>query len=310
MGFIGSLRDKGVLAPDQAALLEEIESRRLVSVSAELNGLLYLGALLIVAGVGASVKTYVDELGPLSILGGLAAAVLACAWYCLSRARPYENAQVPSPTAAFDYVLYLGCAFLGIAFGYAEAHFNLLDRFWDFYLLASAVLFLGLAYRFDNRLVLSMALINLGGFLGLRFSRWGLPEAGLELETLLYGLALIGAGHGLKQRGTKPHFEGTYLAFGCNAVLGALLWGVFRRGALSLEFPALAAAALAIGARAVRTRRFEYFLLATAYGYAGVSYLIVDRLRGVELVSLYFLASAGAVMAAIFWFRKSLEQDA
>lgn len=315
MDFIAAWRDKGLLRPEQTRLLSDIESGRLFSVSRELNALLYLGALLIVAGVGGTVKKYVLELGPLVVTAGLSTACALCFSYCFTRGRPYSPEQVESPTAAFDYVLYLGCAFLGILFGYLETHFHILAENWDYYLLGSAALFLWLAYRFDNRLVLAMALFNLAGWFGVRFSRWDIPLFDLKIRGILFGTTAVGAGWWLENRARiKPHFADTYYNVGLHALFWSLLYGLFDKGALSLYTPALAALTAATIRYALRRRSFQYFLYGVAYGYVGLSYCVVkahpmDFLWVEGFMPLYFLFSAGALIVLIFKYRHLLEQD-
>lgn len=314
MGFIADWQDKGLLKPEQARVLADIESGRLFSLSNELRALLYLGALLIVAGVGGTVKRYVLELGPLAIIAGLSLGVAASYAYCFRKGLPYSDAKVESPTAAFDYVLYLGCAFLGILFGYLETHYHLLDKLWDYYLLASAALFFYLAYRFDNRLVLAMALINLGGWFGIRFSHWDLPFLDLRIRGLLFGSVVVAAGWWLENAAkVKGHFADTYYNIGLHTLFWTLLWGLFDKGAFSSYTLALALLTAASIVYALRRRSFQYFLYGTVYGYIGLSYCVLIEVFGkratAEETSLYFLVSSVALLALVFRFRHQLRQD-
>lgn len=312
VGFIEDWRDKGLLKPDQAALLADIQAGRRVTLAPELRALLFLGALLIVAGVGGTVKRYVLELGPLAITGGLSFAVAACLYYCFSRGRPYSPEQVESPTAGFDYVLYLGCAFLGILFGYLETHYHLLAEHWDYYLLASAALFTALAYRFDNRLVLTMGLLNLGAWFGIRFSHWDIPYFGPRARALAFGSLVAGAGWWLEEEArVKRHFADTYYTIGLHVLFWALLWGLFEKGTISLYAAGLALLVAASIHQALRRRSFQYFLYGTVYGYIGFSYCLLKELslKSLGATSLYLLTSSVALVVVIFYFRRRLGQD-
>lgn len=61
-------------------------------------------------------------------------------------------------------VLYLGSLIWSVELAYLETRFHLLSGQWDLYLLATAGLFFFLAYRFDNRFVLSLGLSSLAGW--------------------------------------------------------------------------------------------------------------------------------------------------
>ncbi|MBI3554554.1 MAG: DUF2157 domain-containing protein [Elusimicrobia bacterium] len=316
MDFISDWRDKGLLRPEQAKVLLEIENDRIFSISAELRALLYLGALLIVAGVGGTVKRYVLELGPVAISGGLSFAVLAGLYYCFSRGAPYSSQKVESPTPAFDYVLYMSCAFWGILFGYLETHYHLLAEHWDYYLLLSSGLFFWLAYRFDNRLVLAMALTTLGSWFGLRFSHLDLPFFDLRTRGLGFGTTVVLAGWWLENRARiKDHFADTYYNVGLHVLFWTLLWGLFDKKIMSAYTPALAMLTTAVITYGLRRRSFQYFLYGTVYGYIGLSYIIVteffDKMwSSIGGLSFYFLASSVSMLAVIFYFRRRLEQDA
>jgi hypothetical protein len=316
MDFIMEWREKGLLKPEQATVLSDIETGRLFSLSTELKSLLYIGALLIVAGVGGTVERYVLELGPIAIIAGLSAAFAGCFYYCFARGRPYSAERVESPTPAFDYVLYLGCAFLGILFGYLETHFHLLAEHWDYYLLASAALFFWLAYRVDNRLVLAMGLINLGGWFGVRFSHFDVPFFGLRARSLIFGSVVITAGWWLENtEKIKVHFADTYYNVGIHVLFWALLWGLFETGVLSFYTVLLALLTAASISYALRMRSFQYFLYGVAYGYIGLSYCLIkivvfNVFLEAGFYSLYFLFSSTAIIVLIFKYRRSLEQDA
>jgi len=308
MNLPDSLRKDGVLSESQAARLSEIESGRLISLQRELRLLMYLGALFIVVGVGATVKRFFSELGPLSILGALSSAVAAAFYYCFRKGRPFSHSKAESPFAAFDYILFLGCAFLGIEFGYIESHFHLLKNFWDYYLLASACFFFFLAYRFDNRLVLAMAIINLGGWMGLRLNHFGLGLDTLKWPAIIYAALLAAAGEALRRTRLKEHFTDAYFTFALNIACVALLAGVLKDGFACPEFLLLAALTAAVIYCALERKRFDYFLYAVVYGYIGFSSGIIRLLGGASAVALYLLVSAAAVMFLIFQCRRILEQ--
>ncbi|HVE13200.1 MAG TPA: DUF2157 domain-containing protein [Elusimicrobiota bacterium] len=308
MSFIASWRERGLLKNDQAELLSRIEDGRLFSVSAELRALLYIGALFLIGGIGATVQKRVD-LGPAAIAGLLALGVAACAWYCLARAKPYSDEAVESPTLAFDYVLYLGCALLGILFGYLETKFHLLAEHWDYYLLGSGALFTALAYRFDNRLALATGLLNAGAWFGIRPERWDVPHFGLRSRAVLFGALLLAAARATHGGRIKRHFRDSYGLLGLHVLACALLSGMFEKGALSAYTPVLAALVGAAVYVALELRGFEYFLSAAAYGYVGLSYCVLKQGRwDGGAASLYFLVSSTAMAALVFSMRRRLER--
>jgi hypothetical protein len=305
--FIASLLQAGILQPEQAERLSAIESRRAFSVHAEIRAMWYAGALMIVVGVGATVAKYVD-LGPAAVLSGLAIGIAASFGYCVSRLPPYSAERVESPTVAFDYALYVGCALIGVACGYLESHFHLLKELWDYYLLASGALFIALAYRFDNKLVLATGLANVAGWVGLRLGPLASNGELLRVKALAFGLASVTAGLELERRRVKAHFVDVYLNLGVHLALGALVTGVWTDGFFSIYGLGLSLAVAAVGFMGMRRRAFQYLLYALLYGYFGVTEAILKFMRGWEV--WYFLISGGLMLASLYYTRQRFAEDA
>ncbi len=223
-------KEHGIISPEQHTLLAGLSRGEPFSLFLELNILLYAGILAFVGGLGWTVSTWSQQLGDVLVLTVLSAMLAACFWYCFSRAPAWSPAETPSPSLVFDYVLYLGSLIWSVELAYIENRFHLLSGQWDLYLLATAGLFFFLAYRFDNRFVLSLALSSLAGWFGLTISHWpSHQDAAYRQYAILYSLIVGGAGAILQRRGLKPHFFGTYLNIAANVLFWALLSGVFNR---------------------------------------------------------------------------------
>jgi hypothetical protein len=274
--------DTGAITADQYTALSALVRKTRFSVFIELNALLYLGVLSFIAGLGWIISDYVATLGDAAIISALTLLLLACFYYCFSRVPPYSHDQVESPNVAFDYVLYLGCLTFAVELGYLESRFHLLQSNWDFYLLISSAVFFGLAYRFDNRLVLSLALSTLAGWLGLRLSQISIIwNESLRWSAVIYGLAAGGAGTWLYTRGIKKHFTATYLHIGANALFIALLSGVIDDdGKASLYLLALLTLSAIAIHQGLRTKLLPAFernaTLSLAYFVVSASIVIVS----------------------------------
>ncbi|MFZ0792292.1 MAG: DUF2157 domain-containing protein, partial [Candidatus Korobacteraceae bacterium] len=182
-------REQGAISPQQHVLLASLARREPFSLFLELNILFYAGVLAFVAGLGWTVTTYSQQLGDVLVLVILTTIFAACFWYCFSRAPAWALGQTSAPNAAFDYVLYLGSLVWCIELAYLEERFHLLSGQWDLYLLATAGFFFFLAYRFDNRFVMSLALSSLAGWFGLTISHWpSHQDAAYRQYALLYCL--------------------------------------------------------------------------------------------------------------------------
>src|SRR5947209_18049133 len=165
-------REQGILSPEQHARLAGLARGEPFSLFLEVNVLLYAGVLAFVAGLGWTVSTWSHQLGDVLVLSVLSGLLAACCWYCFSRAPAWSPAETPAPSPILDYVLYLGALVWSLELGYVENRFHVLTGQLNIYLLVTAGLFFFLAYRFDNRFVLSLALSSLAGWFGLTVSHW------------------------------------------------------------------------------------------------------------------------------------------
>jgi hypothetical protein len=301
----------GAITPAQYDTIAPLVRKDRFSVVAELNALLYLGVLSFVAGVGWTIQTYFASLGDVAVLSTLSVLLSVCLYYCFSRALPFSAERVNSPTLVFDYVLYLSCLLFSLELGYVEFRLHLLEHDWDYYILISAILFFMLAYRFDNRFVLSLALSTLAGWFGLRFSRFGfIYTDSLRAYALIYG-ALVGpAGVVLWSRGLKRHFLETYLHVAANVLFLALFSGVLDRGSNWSYLVWLLAVAAAAIVGGVRFHRFAFVSYGAVYGYIGLS---VQLMRGVSndtVILAYVVISATAMIASMVLLARRLGRQA
>jgi hypothetical protein len=291
-------KERGTISPEQHAHLVGLSREEPFSLFFELNVLLYAGVLAFVAGLGWTVSTWSRQLGDVLILTVLSAILAVCFWYCFSRAPAWSAAETPSPSPIFDYVLYFGSLTWSVELTYLETRFHLLSGQWDLYLLATAVLFFFLTYRFDNRFVLSLALSSLAGWFGLTISHWpSHQDEAYRQYALLYCLMVGGGGALLYRRGLKPHFLGTYLNIVANVLFWALLSGVFNReGYWFLALLIACGVSLAWG---LARRQFAFVAYAAVYGYVGISYILLRNVNDDTALFSYFVFTGVAMLVML-----------
>jgi hypothetical protein len=293
-------KEQGAISPEQHAYLSSLCRGEPFSIFLELNLLLYLGVLAFVGGLGWTVTTWSQQLGDALVLSILSTILAACFWYCSSRAPAWSFAETPAPTAVFDYILYLGSLVWCVELAYLENRLHLLSGQWDLYLLSTAAFFFLLAYRFDNRFVLSLALSSLAGWFGLTISRWPSHQDAVYRQYALLYCALIGLGGiVLQQRGVKAHFFGTYLNIVANVLFWALLSGVFNRRGYGVWFVAMLLACGGWLVWGVSRRQFAFVAYSAIYGYVGVSSILIRGMSDEILVLGYFGSTAVAMLVAL-----------
>jgi hypothetical protein len=291
----------GAITPAQYSAIAAIVRKDRVSLFVELHVLLYLGVASCIAGLGWTINTYFENLGDGAILVSLTLLCGAAFHYAFTRALPFSPQRVESPSLVFDYVLYLGALAFAVELGYIEFRFELLKESWDHYLLLSSVFYFFLAYRFDNRFVLSLALSTLAGWFGLSFYRFGLLKLdNYRPPALAYAAVVAWTGIALWRKGLKPHFLRTYLHIAANVTLVALVSGVVAAHAELYLSVLLVLSGLAVYA-GFRYGELAFAAYGTIYGYIGASVWLLRDVSETRTVLVYLIISGALVIAFIAW---------
>jgi len=303
--------DEHTLSANQFHALQDIHSKKRFSVYRELRFCLYIGILMIITGAGLTIKQYFANIGDIAIISALTLAFSAAFFYCFVRATPFSAEEAASPNIAFDYILFFGCAFFAMDIAYIETQFHVLGNSWKSYLLISSGLFILLAYRFDNRLVLSMALSTLAAWFGFTLSDFSFAFSTYYREyAIAYAMFVLLFGSLLYRLEIKKHFFDVYLNFAVHFLCIALIAGVAQYKIFSIYFPALILACAVLVLYAVRGRKFLYMLYAVIYGYIGVSIVVFDKIhRETFLIYAYFILTSLLVIASIFIFSRKFRED-
>ena len=295
-------RQAGVITPEQQASLTYLFRRDWFSLYVEIHALLYIGVLSMVGGFVWTFRDSLANLGHAAILSSFAALIGAAFYYCFTRGLPYASDEVEQPSIALDYVLYFGCLMFAGMLTYLEVQMRVFGG-WETHLLLASIVFGALAYRFDNRFVVSLALSTLAAYLGLTLNVLDTFDAvgthRLRFYAMGYGLFVAGLGYGLYRQGVKRHFLDVYLHVGANAFLLATLSGVPDDATgllyLAMLLP-LAAALIYLG---VRFERFAFVAYGTLYGYAGISAKILSALGSPTLGLFYLVVTGSLVVIAL-----------
>ena len=307
--LLEEMHNRGELSSVQLEVLTELHLKKRYSVHQELRAAIYIGVLLIAAGVGLTIRQYFEQLGDIAIIGSLTVGALAAFLYCFLKGKPYSRGEVESPNILFDYVLLLGCTLYAADVGYIETQFRVLGDSWHNYLLVSAVIFFFLAYRFDNRLVLSMALSTLAAWFGFQLSaHFSSFHKYYRGSAIAYSLATFALGGVLQRFAIKKHFFDIYLNFTVHFLLVALLSGVVEYKFSSWHLPAMAAAIAAVAVYAMHARQFLYMLYAILYGYACLSVVALDLIHGTAAMYICGIVSSLIVIGMIFLLSRRFKE--
>ena len=299
----------GSISQEQHDTLVALVRKERVSVYLELSALLYIGVLSFVGGLGWTVRAYVANLGDAAIIALLSLIVAGAFAYAFAKVGPYAHTEVDSPTLALDYILYLGCLVLSSELAFIESRFHLFGS-WHHHLLLVSIVFGGLAYRFDNRFVLSLALSSLAGWLGIRVSGLEVVAADpLRAAAVIYGAFVAGLGTWLYRQGIKAHFHEVYLHLSALSVLSALASGIGEPGLGLMYVSALLSLYAGTIYLGIHYQKFALVTYGVLYAYGAVSYQVAEYVDDAAVISFYGVISGILVLVALVILARQFGRD-
>jgi len=162
-----------------------------------------------------------------------------------------------------------------------------------------------LAYRFDNRFVLSLALSSLAGWFGLKVTKFGfISSTPLRLSALVYAFLIALVGTFMYRQGIKKHFLETYLHVAANVTFIALISGLSGdTERIFLAVLLLVSAASAI--LGIRFKKFAFVVYGIVFGYIGISLKTLRWLDDDQAFFLYLvITGSGVILLVAFLARR------
>jgi hypothetical protein len=312
---VPKLVEAGVLPPGEAPRLLRVARGELLSVHWELRALLYVGVLLVTGGVGLLVKENLDRIGPVAIAAGIGLAAAAALGWVIRVAPPFSWREIPSPNLAFDYILLLGVLLAGADLAYVEVKLTPLGANWSWHLLIVAVLTALAAFRFDSRVVFSLALSTFAAWRGVSAARFGADlwwrgtADAVRWNAIACGLLFAVLGFLLKKTDRKAHFEPVAVTLGWLLIFGGLASGM-REDGWVLYTLALLAGGAGLAAGAFYRRRFPLFAFGVVAAYAALSRLALQGVAAETLGCFWFFITPIPVIVALILVQRRLREPA
>jgi hypothetical protein len=289
-------RDAGAIDPPTAARLIAIERREIFSVHDELRALAWIGAMLIITGVGIIIKKHVQDIGPLTLAIAIGAASAACYGYAVWRRR------LGAHNLADDSVLLLGALLVSADVGFIEHQWHLLGDEWQRHFLLLAFVHGVGAYVFGSGALLSLSIAALAAWMGIERRAAILFTATTDLALRAFACAAILVAWREIDRRVRSirDFEPLFEHFAANlSFWGALTFTTERDTRWLGVVIALALAAFSM-AHGFRRRRELFVIYAYVYGLIAVDIVVGDFLHDQIVVASYLLLSTVAVIVALF----------
>ena len=217
----------------------------------------------------------------------------------------YSNSEVKPPTPYFDYVLLFGALLVISIFTYVLIQYNLVEQLIEWSSLLSAILFFYLAFRYDHRGVLAMAITAFVGFWGLSLSpiNWAnsdlLETVHLYNSGILIGILLVITGFILDSKNIKKHFVFTFKNFGLILFLVGISAGMFESNYwVAYAIGSIISSAI-ISITSWKKLEHLFFVYAAITGYIAFTWTLIRMDLDVVFQLWFFYVMAS--MAGLIW---------
>lgn len=312
------LHENNIISEKQAKTVSEATENQAFSIHWELKAVLYLGITLLSSGLGVVIYENIDSIGHTVLIALISLVCLACFFFTFKNRKPFTWGENIKTTNLDDFALLGGClAFLTLE-GYLQYQYDLFGSRYGLAALIPAILFFGLAYVFDHRGVLSMAITALASSIGISiipvkmWETFDFESRRLIVNAMILGISLALVGWFSEYKNIKKRFLFTYLIFGGNMAFVAALAGLFTLDFKLIYFLTTAAFALVFVIYARRKQSYMYLLMAVIYGYIALTYIIFHSTTdeaSFEYISIYFMFSAGLVTLILLRVKKIIKAE-
>ncbi len=295
--ILNTLLTDGIISDEDKEKIENYEQDKLFSLFWEVKTVLYLGVLLFSAGAGLIIYLNIDSIGHISIISLIGLACMACFYYTFRKSEPFSFNEIISVSPWNDYILLLGCLLFLSLETYLQIQYTIFGTQYGTATIIPTLLFFLLAYRFDHKGVLSMAVTGLAGWAGIAVTPREVFD-GLDnfsdhsyiWTALSLGCFLIALVFGLQRINLKNHFAFTYLNFAIHILFIAALAGLFSEVNHFLFILILFSIGVVYYFQARKLESYYFLLFIMIYLYIGITYII-----------FYFMFKSGADLELVYF---------
>ncbi len=312
--------------PEQINVLNKLkayESNSLFSIYWEIRMALYIGVLLFATGAGILIYKNIDSIGHVAILAFIGCVTLLCWLYCFKNGSPFAIKKVASAGILFDYLLLLAALLTVTFIGYVQYQFQTFGKSLHLASAIPMVVLFSAAYRFDHIGVLTLAITNLGVWLGINVTPTSLLKSyQFNDEVIIYTGILLGLALQLIawlsiKKDVKAHFAFTYHNFGVHLFFISCLAAIFHFNFYLFWLLLLSAVAYFLFTKAIKEKSFYFLLIVTLYAFIALSFTVINLITKVNpnverglmfIISMYFITAPIGLIFFLIHYNKKLKQ--
>lgn len=285
---------KNSINEKQYVFLEAIRTNKLVSLYYELRLVLYLGIMLFTGGVGYYAYQNMGSIGHLISMALIGVSIFIGFYFIGKYAKPYSNSEVHVHQVYFDYILILVSLLIVSEFVYIQVYFDLVALLLNWTSFLSAAILLFMAYRYDNRALLSMGIAALAAAVGISITpvSWVKGEwsatTDLYVTNIILGFSLTIAGQISENREIKKHFRFTYQNFGLLLFYIGCTAAIFDSNHPSLYAVLMLVTAGVLTFYLWQKKEFLFFLYSNIAAYIALTYLLYEIIYSSDTALPFF----------------------
>lgn len=307
-----TLFEEGCIRQETLVRIREKRRNPLFSLHWELKTLLYLGVMLLSTGLGILIYKNIDTIGHQVILAGIAGISIGCFYYCYRHKRPFSLEKTATSNPILDYLLLLACLSFLSFLGYLQFQYGVFGENYGLATFIPMLVLFYVAYDFDHLGILSIAITNLGLWVGIAVNPMALisniDQGGrpLILTAISLGLFLVAMGFISERYRIKKHFHFSYTHFGAQVAFIALLFGYFydfEQESSITWIILLFTFAWYIYRDGIAHKSFYFVLLCVVYTYIGCSAVVVHYLIKIDDIAILYLASIYFIGSAVLFIK-------
>lgn len=314
--LLQKLYQKEFLDDNNLQEIAEYQKKGIFSLRSELLLVIYFSVILFTSGIGVIIYNNIDTIGHLAIIIANFIFMLVCFYFSFKKAKGYANDQVLFDNPLYDYLVLTGSLLACTFLGYINFQYEVFDESYAYVSLISAILCFFVAYYFDNRIVLSVAITSLATFIGITITpeRFFQNEVYSSLELTYSGLVLgiillLWMEYTLKNK-IKAHFHFVFATFSLHLLGVCILSGLLSEHWL-VFIPLLIAFTyyfFTFSYRVMATSIFAFMLL---YSYFSVNVIggeLLSLLNIDVFYQLLIMISPFYVIGSIYLFIRLVKQ--
>jgi Predicted membrane protein (DUF2157) len=308
-----ALFEKNVISETQFNQIKAYRSLNIFSLHNELRFLLYLSITLFTSGVGILIYQNMDSIGHVALLSVLFLIIVVCFYFCFKNAPNFKKQETKFENSLFDYLLLLANILTCTFIGYLQYQYKPFGAHYGLATLVPTIISFAVAYYFDNKSCLSIAITGLVAYIGLSVSPQTLlndkffSTSNLSYSAITLGLAFILWAIYCDKIDFKKHFKLVFITFSLHLISIACInnlfepyWPIFMLIMIASTFYFLKTSN--------QIQSISLFVFIVLYGYIGLNIAlfkiieIIDS-RGNFWIALFYIMPIYFILSIVYFIK-------